>query len=133
MGVVPFGDRIPPVRNELCDVVIAFIVPFFDESAFVMLEDNCDSVCRELSVVERNIRESERFRVDLDGLLQVLKVSNSGFGLSEERSTAVMKIQEAIMWLGMDLERLNDGVSCHEHGYDPSNAKVDPPPSGVKL
>ena len=79
---------------------------------------------------EAVIMESKQWRLDLDGVLQRMK---HGLITSRERSLAITKLQEAIMWLGMDLKQLNDGVSCYKHGYDPSSPIVDSPPDGVKL
>ena len=76
------------------------------------------------------VKFTKQMRLELDAVLQKLKPAAVG---SRERALAITKIQEAIMWLGMDLKELAGGVSCYEHGYDPSNATVDPPPDDVKL
>lgn len=59
------------------------------------------------------ILETMKYRQDLDNVLQRLKLSSIPTGLfpqrsSRERSIAVTKIQEAIMWLGMDLKAINE-------------------------
>ena len=78
---------------------------------------------------EREITEDKEIRRDLDSILQRLK----GLMPSRERSLSITKIQEAIMWLGMDLKRLNDGISCYTESYNPNNTIVHPTSDGVKL
>lgn len=66
-------------------------------------------------------------------------VGNEGGGVrrSRERSLAVTKLQEAVMWLGMDLKAINDESGGAENPYpnskDPSNTKIDPTADGLKL
>jgi len=75
------------------------------------------------------ITATKGFRKDLDAVLQRLRACPA----SRERSLAITKIQEAIMWLGMDLKELNGRQSCYEHGYDPENATVEPTADGLKM
>jgi hypothetical protein len=77
---------------------------------------------------DEKIIENKQLRSDLDTACVALLHSKHK---SRERSLAITKIQEAMMWLGMDLKALNDGKSCYEHGKDPSNTIVDPVPDGV--
>ena len=82
------------------------------------------------STADDCIRESKQFRVDLDAVLQKLK---GGVRISRERSLAVTKIQEGIMWLGMDLKALNDGRSCYPEGYDPKSTVVERTAHGLAM
>lgn len=84
----------------------------------------------EQQIIDGQIAATKTWRRDLDTVLQQLKPPTDR---SRERALAITKIQEAIMWLGLDLEEMAGGVSCYKHGYDPSNAEVDPPADGVKL
>lgn len=56
---------------------------------------------------------------------------------SRERSLAVTKLQEAVMWLGMDLKAINDESGGAENPYpnskDPSNTKIEPTADGLKM
>jgi hypothetical protein len=47
---------------------------------------------------------NKTLRKNLDGQLQELKALPG----SRERSLAITKVQEAVMWIGMDLKRLNE-------------------------
>ena len=70
-----------------------------------------------------------RYRVSLDAVLQQIKDSPRK---SRERSLVVTKLQEAIMWLGMDLKDLGS-KNPYPNSYQPGNAIVDPTADGLKL
>lgn len=72
--------------------------------------------------------KDKQLRKALDEQLQVLK----GLPGSRERSLAITKLQEAVMWLGMDLKRLNE-LNPYPNSKDPSNTKVEPTADGLKL
>ncbi len=80
------------------------------------------------AVRDAEIVYTKELRVGLDGQLQKLK----SLPPSRERSLSITKIQEAIMWLGMDLKRLND-TRPYPNSYDPTNTKVDPTADNLKL
>jgi hypothetical protein len=75
------------------------------------------------------IAETKQFRKDLDGVLQRIKSSLRG---GRERSLAITKIQEAIMWLGMDLKDLGT-PNPYPSSYDPTSPVVEPTADGLKL
>lgn len=76
----------------------------------------------------RDIICNKQLRKDLDEDLQNLKSCPK----SRERAIAITKIQEAIMWLGMDLKRLNE-PNPYPDSYDTSNTKIAPTADGIKL
>lgn len=88
---------------------------------------------------EDPVAEDRSLRQKLDALLQVLKHPVSG-RTSRERSLAVTKLQEAIMWLGMDLKALREEghpsatESPYPDSYSPeSDAPVAPTSDGLAL
>lgn len=99
--------------------------------------------------IEAHIILDKELRRDIDGIIQRLKgpVQSApgggsrvpdGFRLSRERSLAITKLQEAVMWLGMDLKAINDeNPGAAENPYpnskDPSNTKIEPTADGLKL
>jgi hypothetical protein len=104
--------------------------------------------------VSDQIADTKQFRQDLDGVLQRLKLASTldksvtdesgrpvphlGYRGSRERSLAITKIQEAIMWLGMDLKAINEespGVSPNPYpeSYNPASPKIEPTSEGLKL
>ena len=72
--------------------------------------------------------DDKMLRKNLDQQLQKLK----SLPTSRERCLAITKLQECIMWLGMDLKRLNE-PNPYPSSYDPSTAKVEPTADGLKL
>lgn len=87
-----------------------------------------------MNTIEQEIVANKELRRDLD--VQIQKVKNlSG---SRERSLTITKLQEAVMWLGMDLKRINEanpGVieNPYPNSKDPTNTKIDPTADGLKL
>jgi hypothetical protein len=78
--------------------------------------------------LEKDIKADKTLRVSLDKNLQELKELPG----SRERSLSITKLQEAIMWLGMDLKRLNE-PNPYPDSYKPENAKIAPTADGLKL
>jgi hypothetical protein len=79
--------------------------------------------------IEEGIVANKELRVAIDATLQKAK----GLPPSRERSLGITKLQEAVMWFGMDLKRLNDGRTCYPESYNPSNTIVEPCADGLKL
>jgi hypothetical protein len=75
------------------------------------------------------ITETKQLRRDLDDKLQHLKDSPRK---SRERSIAITKLQEAIMWLGMDLKDLGT-PNPYPQSYNPESPVVEPTADGLKL
>lgn len=74
-----------------------------------------------------HILNIKALRLAIANDLENLEKVNVTWGRSREKSLAYTQLQEASMWLGMELRRLADGVSCYPNGNDTSNAIVDPP------
>ena len=72
---------------------------------------------------------NKQLRKDLDEKIQVVK----NLPPSRERSLAITKLQEAVMWLGMDLKRLNE-TDPYPSSKDPSTGdKIEPTADGLKF
>ena len=82
-------------------------------------------------VKEATIKFDKEWRVELDGVLQRMK-NNSGLRSSRERSLAATKLEECIMWLGMDLKAIGT-PNPYPNSYKPENNIVDPTSDGLKL
>lgn len=85
-------------------------------------------VTTNLTPVEQEVVVNKQLRRDIDNLIQVVKSCPP----SRERSICVTKLQEAVMWLGMDLKRLNE-PNPYPNSKDPTNTKVEPTADGLKL
>jgi len=76
----------------------------------------------------KEVKSNKQLRVSLDVQLQNLKALKG----SRERALSITKLQECIMWLGMDLKRLNE-ANPYPDSYKPENDKIAPTADGLKL
>lgn len=71
----------------------------------------------------------KQLRKAIDQIIQQVKMLPA----SRERSLSITKLQEAVMWLGMDLKRL-DEPNPYPSSKDPSTgSKIEPTADGLKL
>ena len=78
---------------------------------------------------EQEVIENKRLRKEIDEKIQQVK----NLPPSRERSLAVTKLQEAVMWLGMDLKRLGE-KNPHPSSKDPeTGTQIEPTADGLKL
>lgn len=80
------------------------------------------------NINDEQIRADKQHAKLLVGNLQILKV----LAPSRERSLAITKVQEAIMWLGMDLKRLGTPTP-YPQSYNPESPVVEPTADNLKL
>lgn len=78
--------------------------------------------------LEKEIKASKQLRKNLDCQLQYLK----GLPGSREVSLSITKLQEAIMWLGMNLKRLNE-PNPYPNSYNPENTVIEKTADDLKL
>ena len=78
--------------------------------------------------IEDEIIADKQLRKSIDAEIQQAKALPA----SRERSLAITKLQEAVMWLGMDLKRLNE-PDPYPHSKDPGNTIIDQTADGLKL
>lgn len=81
-----------------------------------------------LSCQEVEVIENKSLRRDTDLIIQRVKALPP----SRERSISITKLQESVMWLGMDLKRLNE-PNPYPNSKDPSNTKIEATADGLKL
>ena len=78
---------------------------------------------------EEQVVNNKRLRKELDEKIQEVKELPA----SRERSICVTKLQEAVMWLGMDLKRLGE-ANPYPSSKDPSTGTViEPTADNIKL
>lgn len=78
---------------------------------------------------EHQIIANKQLRKDLDEKIQIL----SNLPKSRERSLAITKLEESVMWLGMDLKRLGS-PNPYPNSKDPSTGSVvEPTADGLKF
>ena len=78
--------------------------------------------------MNKEVVENKQLRKDTDDIIQRIK----SLPPSRERSLAITKLQEGVMWLGMDLKRLNE-PNPYPNSKDPSNTNIEPTADNLKL
>ena len=79
--------------------------------------------------VNLEIPKIKQLRKDIDDVIQRVKKLDS----CKEVSICVTKLQEAVMWLGMDLKRIND-TNPYPSSKDPSTGtKIEPTADNLKF
>lgn len=72
---------------------------------------------------------NKQLRKEIDEKIQAIR----NLPPSRERSLAITKLQEGVMWLGMDLKRLNE-INPYPSSKDPSTGdKIEPTADGLRL
>lgn len=85
--------------------------------------------------LEAEIIADKELRRDTDAIIQRVR----DLPPSRERSLTITKLQEGVMWLGMDLKRINDAnpgsqPNPYPSSKDPSTGKkIEPTADGLKL
>ena len=87
------------------------------------------------------VAQTKQLRKDIDGVIQKLRGDMTPSDVpnrqSRERSLSLTKLQEAVMWLGMDLKAMKDeGFPCespYKESYNPSSPEIEPTADGLKL
>ena len=89
------------------------------------------------------VAQTKQHRKDLDEVLQRMKRDSDKAYTGErapdhvvrssrERSLAITKLEEAIMWLGMDLKAQNT-PNPYPNSYNPDSPVIDPTADGLKI
>lgn len=78
---------------------------------------------------EGEVLENKRIRKDVDDIIQRVK----GLPTSRERSLSITKLQEGVMWLGMDLKRLGETNPYPSSKDDTTGTKIEPTADGLKF
>lgn len=74
------------------------------------------------------VKNTKQLRKDIDEVLQRVK----SLDRSRETSLVITKLQEAIMWLGMNLKRLGE-ANPYPESNNPDSQRIEPTAGGLKL
>jgi len=77
---------------------------------------------------EEQVRTTKQLRVALDAALQTVKAMPQ----TEATHEATRKIQEAVMWLGMNLKTLGE-ANPYPQSYNPESLAIEPTAQGLTL
>lgn len=79
--------------------------------------------------INLEIPKVKQLRKDIDDVIQRVKTLDN----CREVSICITKLQEAVMWLGMDLKRIGD-ANPYPNSKDPSTGtKIDPTADNLKF
>lgn len=77
---------------------------------------------------QTEVSNTKQLRKDIDEVLQRVK----GLDQSRETSLAITKLQEAVMWLGMNLKRLGE-LNPYPESRNPDSQRIEPTADGLKF
>jgi hypothetical protein len=78
---------------------------------------------------EEEVTGNKQLRKDTDDIIQRVK----DLPPSRERALAVTKLQEGVMWLGMDLKRLGEANPYPSSKDASTGTQIEPTADGLKL
>ena len=78
--------------------------------------------------ITREVPNIKQCRRQIDTVLQQVKELDS----CREVSICITKLQEAIMWLGMDLKRLNE-KNPYPESMNPASMRIEPTADNLKF
>ena len=78
--------------------------------------------------INKEVPAIKQCRKDIDDIIQNVRNLDS----CRETSIAITKLQEAVMWLGMDLKHLNQ-PNPYPESKDPTSMKIEPTADGLKF
>ena len=79
--------------------------------------------------INLEIPKVKQLRKDIDDVIQRVKTLDN----CREVSICITKLQEAVMWLGMDLKRIG-AINPYPSSKDPSTGtKIDPTAANLKF
>ena len=79
--------------------------------------------------MEQEIVNIKQLRKDIDDIIQ--RVCN--LKRCRETSLSITKLEEAVMWLGMDLKRLNQPNPYPSSKDSSTGSKIEPTADGLKF
>lgn len=94
------------------------------------LPDYITDILKEDKIMDKfkEVAATKQLRKDIDELTQHAKALDP----SRETALAVTKLQEATMWLGMNLKRLGE-LDPYPESRNPENTIIHPTADGLKL
>ena len=78
--------------------------------------------------ITKEVPAIKQLRKDIDGIIQRVKELDA----CEEALICRLKLTEAVMWLGMDLKRLNE-PNPYPESKNPESMRIEPTADGLKL
>ncbi len=128
-----FGEvKDPEAKTHPC-IVLFEDLPEFQQKKDVLFSSIVDALLGPFKMTEPSeVVQIKGLRKGIDGVLQEVKECSERFP-SREKSLSVTKLQEGVMWLGMDLKRLHT-PNPYPSSYKPETGdKIEPTADGMKM
>jgi len=128
-----YGDVKDPVAKTHPCMLPFENLPEFQQKKDELFASIVDALAGPLKISEPSeVVQIKGLRKGIDGVLQEVKECAVNHP-SREKSLTITKLQEGIMWLGMDLKRLNE-PNPYPSSKDPSTGdKIEPTADNLKL
>ena len=78
--------------------------------------------------ITKEVPAIKQLRKDTDEIIQRVRELEA----CRETSLVITKLQEAVMWLGMDLKRLNE-PNPYPESKNPNSMRIEPTADGLKM
>ena len=78
--------------------------------------------------ITKEVPAIKQLRKDIDDIIQRVRALDS----CRETSLVITKLQEGVMWLGMDLKRLNQ-PNPYPESKNPESMRIEPTADGLKM
>ena len=78
--------------------------------------------------ITKEVPAIKQLRKDIDEVIQRVRTLEP----CRETSLVITKLQEAVMWLGMDLKRLNQ-PNPYPESKNPESMRIEPTADGLKM
>ena len=78
--------------------------------------------------ITKEVPAIKQLRKDTDDIIQRVRELEP----CRETSLVITKLQEAVMWLGMDLKRLNE-PNPYPESKNPKSMRIEPTADGLKM
>ena len=78
--------------------------------------------------ITKEVPAIKQLRKDIDEIIQRVRELEP----CSETSLVITKLQEAVMWLGMDLKRLNE-PNPYPESKNPNSMRIEPTADGLKM
>jgi len=78
--------------------------------------------------ITKEVPAIKQLRKDIDDIIQRVRALDP----CHETSLVITKLQEGVMWLGMDLKRLNE-PNPYPESKDPTSMRIEQTADGLKM
>jgi len=93
------------------------------------LQKNENNSLKKKSAYDKEVFTTKKLRRETDAIIQEVK----DMPPSRENSLATTKLQEAVMWLGMNLKRLGEANPYPSSKDENTGTKIEPTADNLKL